>query len=414
LLYNAALHREEMLRNFYRVGQHQIERTNPWGVVIPNTQRDPGATRRMLQTLAFGAVEVMEDRAGDYVIPMRQPYSGYAKALLERQNYPDLRIYPRGPPQRPYDVTAHTLPLLFGVDVKFVGRDPSGFLKKAPLTDPAPAAIYKASDTDGWKAANAAWARGASVWRNESGDFAFSRQSDKWHEVKRPRIGLYKSFMADIDEGWTRWLLEQFGFAYSSLRNADMQAGGLRARFDSIVIADELPAAIENGHASGTMPKEFTGGLGARGAQALRDFARAGGTLIFLNGATEYGVEKLGINAKNVVAGLPPQEFYSPGSLLNVRLNLRDPLTLGLPEAITIWSESSPAWETDQAVVARYPESGILASGWLLGERHIAGAAALIHEHYGNGNVVLFGMRPQYRGQSYLTFKLFFNALTLN
>jgi Zinc carboxypeptidase len=424
LLYNSALHREEMLRNFYRIGQHQIERTKlsqatPWGVVIPRTQPDPGATRRMLQTLAFGAVEVMENGAGDYVIPMRQPYSGYAKALLERQNYPDLRLYPEGPPQRPYDVTAHTLPLLFGVDVRFVERDPGVFLRKAVLADPSPATTYKASDTDGWKAANATWARGGSVWRNAAGDFAFSRQSfsrqsGEWHEVKRPRIGLYKSFMADIDEGWTRWLLEQFGFGYSSLRNADVQAGGLRARFDSIVLADERPSAIENGHAPGTMPDEFTGGLGAKGAQALRDFARAGGTLIFLNGAAEYGIEKLGINVKNVVAGLPAQEFYSPGSLLNVRLNLRDPLTRGLPEAITVWSESSPAWETEEGVVARYPEGGILASGWLLGERHIAGAAALIHEHYGNGNVVLFGMRPQYRAQSYLTFKLLFNALTLN
>jgi hypothetical protein len=419
LLYNSALHREEMLRNFYRIGQHQIERTKPWGVVIPKTQPDPGATRRMLQTLAFGAVEVMENSAGDYVIPMRQPYSGYAKALLERQHYPDLRLYPEGPPQRPYDVTAHTLPLLFGVNVNFVERDTGRALKKAALADPAPAAIYKASDTDGWKAANAAWARGASVWRNAAGDFAFSRpgfspQDGEWREVKRPRIGLYKSFMADIDEGWTRWLLEQFGFAYSSLRNADVQAGGLRARFDSIVIADERPADIENGHAPGTMPEEFTGGLGAKGAQALRDFARAGGTLIFLNGAAEYGIEKLGINAKNVVTGLPAQEFYSPGSLLNVRLNLRDPLTRGLPESIAIWSESSPAWEKEEGVVARYPENGILASGWLLGEKHIAGAAALIHEHYGNGNVVLFGMRPQYRAQSYLTFKLFFNALMLN
>jgi hypothetical protein len=414
LLYNAALHREEMLRNFYRIGQHQIERTKPWAVIIPKNQRDPGATRRMLQTLAFGAVEVMENRAGDYVIPMRQPYSGYAKALLERQNYPDLRLYPEGPPQRPYDVTAHTLPLLFGVDVKFVERNPGGILKKAVLTDPVSAAIYKASDTDAWKAANAVWARGGSVWRNAVGDFAFSKQGDAWHEVKQPRVGLYKSFMADIDEGWTRWLLEQFGFAYSSLRNADVQAGGLRARFDDIVIADERPAAIENGRAPGTMPEAFTGGLGANGTQALRDFARAGGTLIFFNRAAEYGIDKLGINAKNVVADVPPREFYSPGSLLNVKLNLRDPLTRGLPEEIAIWSESSPAWETEEGAVARYPESGILASGWLLGERHIAGATALIHEKYGNGNVVLFGMRPQYRAQSYLTFKLFFNALTLN
>ena len=192
--------------------------------------------------------------------------------------------------------------------------------------------------------------------------------------VKRPRIGLYKSFMADIDEGWTRWLLEQFGFAYSSLRNADVQAGGLRARFDSLVIADERPDAIENGYGPDAMPAEFTGGLGAKGAQALREFARAGGTLIFLNRAAEYGIAKLGLKAKNVVGGLPPQDFYSPGSLLNVRLNLRDPITLGLPEEIAIWSESSPAWETDEPAVARYPEGGILASGWLFGEKHIAGA----------------------------------------
>ncbi len=110
----------------------------------------------------------------------------------------------------------------------------------------------------------------------------------------------------------------------------------------------------------------------------------------------------------------PPQEFYSPGSLLNARLDLRDPLTRGLPEEITIWSESSPAWDTEEGAVARYPEGGILASGWLLGEKHIAGATALLHVKYGNGNVVLFGMRPQYRAQSYLTFKLFFNALTIN
>src|SRR3984885_567335 len=150
LLHNAAVNREDMLRNFYRVGQHQIERTSPAAIVISKDQRDPGATRRMLQTLAFGAVEIMQDRGGDFVIPMRQPYSGYAKTLLEPQHYPNLRLYPEGPPQRPYDVTAHTLPLLFGVDVKFVERDPGEVLKKAALMDPAPVAIYKASDTDGW------------------------------------------------------------------------------------------------------------------------------------------------------------------------------------------------------------------------------------------------------------------------
>jgi hypothetical protein len=412
LLHNAAVNREEMLRNFYRVGRHQIERASPAAIVIAKNQRDPGATRRMLQTLAFGAVEIDRNESGDYVIPMNQPYSGYAKALLEPQHYPNLLLYPGGPPQRPYDVTAHTLPLLFGVDVRFVDRSFTS-LAKADLADPPSREVYKASDTDAWKAANASWAAGKSVWRNEDGDFAVTAQPGSgWHEVKRPRIGLYKSWMADIDEGWTRWLFEQFAFAYTSLRSADIQTGNLRARFDSIVFADEQPNAIENGHPPGSMPQEFTGGLGAKGAEALREFARAGGTLVFLNRASEYAIEKFGVKAKNVVANVPAQEFYSPGSLLNVNLDLRDPLTRGLPEKIAIWSEGSPVWNVETAEsVAKYPDSGVLASGWLLGEPRVTAKTALIHTHYGAGNLILFGMRPQYRAQSYQTFKLFFNAI---
>jgi NAD(P)-dependent dehydrogenase (short-subunit alcohol dehydrogenase family) len=165
------------------------------------------------------------------------------------------------------------------------------------------------------------------------------------------------------------------------------------------------------------MPQELTGGLGAKGAEALRAFARAGGTIIFLNRASEYANARFGLKAKNVVAGIPPQEFYSPGSLLNVKLDPRDPLTRGLPDDIAIWSEDSPVWSGESSAseaVARYAASDVLASGWLLGEKHIEGQTALIHARYGAGDLVLFGMRPQYRAQSYLTFKLFFNALLLN
>ena len=206
----------------------------------------------MLQTLAFGAVEIMRNGAGDYVIPMRQPYSGYAKALLERQNYPDLRLYPGGPPQRPYDVTAHTLPLLFGVDVKFVDRGSRRRFEKGGAARSARRglSIRLPIPMDGRRRMRPGRGAGRSGGTRPGILRSRARGAD-WHEVKRPRIGLYKSFMADIDEGWTRWLLEQFGFAYSSLRNADIQAGSLRARFDSIVFADERPDAIENGHAPG-------------------------------------------------------------------------------------------------------------------------------------------------------------------
>jgi hypothetical protein len=214
-----------------------------------------------------------------------------------------------------------------------------------------------------------------------------------------------------MDEGWTRWLLEQFEFAYGSVRNADVLAGGLRQRFDAIVFPDQPVNDLVNGYTKGAMPEEFVGGLGERGAQALREFAAAGGTLIFLNRSAGYATEHLGVKVTSVTEGVSSREFYAPGALLNARLETGHPLTLGLPAEITIWSQQSPAWAAAPGAVARYPDSAILASGWLLGDQLIAGRAALVDAKLGQGRAILFGMRPQYRAQSYQTFKLFFNAL---
>src|SRR5215471_17033149 len=426
-LYNAALHRTELLRNFYRVGQRQIARTDPAAFVITSDQRDPGATRKLIETLRFGQVEVGKGGDGSAVVSMHQPYGGWAKSLLERQKYPEDRLYPGGPPKRPYDVTANTLPLLMGVDVKAVKDSVSS---SGEWQAPAPAAgtVLKASDTDSWIAVNRAWSQGGRVWRDPAtGDFSLAAHSG-WKELKRPRVALYQAWTANMDEGWTRWLLEEFGFAYTSVHNADLQAGGLRTQYDAIVIPDQPAGSIENGHRAGSMPPEYTGGLGPKGTQALKEFAEAGGTLIFLNGATDYAISRLGVQAKTVTpartggrGGDPDfaggdrtagsSEFYSPGSLLNVKVDTRSPLAYGVPAGIAIWSEQSPAWDTQLPAVARYPESGILASGWLVGDKVLANRAALIDAPMGSGHAILFGMRPQYRAQSYLTFKMFFNAL---
>lgn len=416
LLYNAAIHREEMLRAFYRVGQDQIARTKPWGAIISKDQRDPEARRRLIQTLHFGDVEIKVDADGNFVIPFQQPYSGYAKALLERQRYPNELLYPGGPPKRPYDVTAHTLPLLFGVDARFV-EEPVRDVNRRVDFQPRKygEGYYKSSDTGGWIAANKAWTAGDHVWRNTEGDFNIgANPGPGWREIKRPRVGLYQSWTANMDEGWTRWLFENLGFTYLTLHNADIQSGELRSHFDAIIFPDQSSNSIANGNPPGSVPPEYTGGIGDRGAVALRGFVEAGGTIIFLNRASNYAIDRLGVNAKNVLANIPPREFYSPGSLLNVVLDASNPLTLGLPREIAVWSEASPAFDGAETSVARYPEHDVLASGWLLGESRIAGKSALIDARSGSGHIILFGMRPQYRAQSYLTFKLLFNALVLN
>ncbi len=411
-LYEAAIHREELLRNFYRVGQRAIARTQPAAFLIPAKQRDPGATRKLLETLAAGMVEIERTPDRSHVISMAQPYGSYAKALLEGQNYPDLRQYPGGPPVRPYDVTAHTLPLLMGVDVEVLDKPFAGDLAREDFSMPAQAETFAASDTDSWLSINRVWKSGGAVWRDPAtGDFATMQKSADWKQIHRPRIGLYKSFIPANDEGWTRWLLEQFKFAYANAGNKDVQAGSLRSRYDVLVFPDQPLSDLLDGYAKGAMPEELTGGLGDAGARALREFSTQGGTLVFLNRSTAYATQVLGVKAKNVLEGVSNREFYAPGALLNVMLDTHHGLTLGLPREITIWSEHSPAWEAKGATIARYPDAQILASGWLLGEKLIAGRAALVDASVGKGHVILFGMRPQYRGQSYQTFKLFFNAL---
>ena len=437
VLYQAALRRADLLRNFYRIGRRACERSSPWAFAVPAVQQDPGAARKLLETLAFGQVEIERAErdfeaggrrlpAGSYLIRMAQPYSSFAKTLLERQRYPDLRQYPGGPPKRPYDVTAHTLPLLLGVEVwelpaavsvPFTRASQFEFRLEERSTPPG---AWAASDITSWQAVTRAWCAGRSVWRDPASGHFFAAWGEAGGlvELKPPRIGLYKSFVPSMDEGWTRWVLEQFGFQYASLRNADISAGGLRSRYDVIILPDQPATAIREGYRRGSMPEEFVGGLGEKGRDALREFVREGGTLVCLNHSCEYAIEQLGLRLKNVVRGLSNQEFYSPGSLLKVALDRNHPLSLGLPGELTVWCEGSPAWDVPEdspaRVVARFPSAGVLASGWLLGEKYIAARAALVDYPYGAGRVVLFGMKPQYRGQSWQTLKLLFNAFLLH
>lgn len=396
LLKHAAFNRSVWLANFLRIGERAIAGFDgkwPYAIVIPADQENEAGLSTVLSIMVRGDVEVqraeagftadgVEYPAGTYVIGLHQPYGSFAKALLERQDYPDLRQYPGGPPRPPYDVTAHTLPLLMGIDVAFVDQ-PFDARLSAPIARPDP--VYRYPGVSGGGGA---------------------------------RVGLYQSYQASMDEGWTRWILEQWDIPFSSVHDADVRTGGLRNRYDVIVIPDQSANGIRHGLSASTYPEEYAGGIGDEGVSALRDFVERGGTLVTFNNASRFAVETFDLPVKNVVEGLDAQEFFAPGTLFELDLTPHA-LTEHMPPTSTAWFQRSPAWEvTDSSapitVVGHYPDDPdrVLQSGWVLHPERIAGKAALLEARVGEGRVVLFGFRPQYRAQSIATFPLFFNALT--
>jgi hypothetical protein len=329
--------------------------------------------------------------AGTHIVLMQQPYAAFAKTLLENQRYPDLREYPGGPPKRPYDVTAHTLPLLMNTSAVAIKEPFTAEMKREPV------ALVLQSRV-----------------RSDAG----------------VRVGLYKSYAPSMDEGWTRWIFDQYRFGYTSLRDQEVRAGNLRAKYDAIILPDQSVRALAEGLAAqlrsdrsegegapaGVYPPEFAGGLGEAGIKALREFAEAGGTLVTLNNASNFAIERLGVPVRNVLKGIPPREFYCPGSILRTELDASSPLAFGLEKESIAWFESSPAFEVSDPssvrVIARYGEaSNPLLSGWILGDQLIRGKAAMVEAKVGKGRVVMFGFRPQYRGQSLATLPLLFNAI---
>jgi len=234
--------------------------------------------------------------------------------------------------------------------------------------------------------------------------------------VERPRVGLYQSFVASIDEGWTRFVFErQLGVAYESLHDRDVRKGDLRRRFDVIVLPDQARRDILDGHPPGTMPAEWVGGLGPAGAASLRAFVDEGGTLVALNAATDFAIQELALPVTDVLAAeVPGSGFYCPGAILKAQVAASEPLTHGMDGGTAaLWFQNGPAFDPGPGARAllRYPEGEPLLSGLLLGGKHLYGKAALVVAPRGRGRVVLFGFRPQYRAQSWGTYVLLLNAI---
>lgn len=396
LLKNAARNRRYWLENFYNINQRAVEGWERWpeAWVIPAEQENEAGLAYLLRILTTGDVEVHQALAsfeaggrvfprGSYVIPTGQPYGSFAQTMLEVQEYPNLREYPGGPPLRPYDVTAHTLPLFMDVEA-------------VPVEALPPLAISEALGIPNW---------------------AFSLPPGL-SGPEAPRVGIYRSWQEPMEAGWTRWTLDQHGLVYDTIRDERMRAGDLARDYDVILFQSQDAASIRDGFAPGSLPPEYTGGLGEAGTRALVRFVREGGRIVAVEEATDFFIQLFDLGMSNAVERLPPEDFFIPGSILSVELEPKHSLARGKGTGTPVWFwRSSRAFEVmdardpDLEVVARYSDVNLLLSGWLSGAEYLAGQPALVEAKVGEGSVVLFGFQPDYRGQTVMTWPLLFNAL---
>jgi hypothetical protein len=349
--------------------------------------------------------------------------------------------------ETPYDVTGWTLPMQMGVTVVMVVEpvttETRAALKKidrvsaivgkvegsGPLfafSHKANAALKSVNDilnaggtVSFGKSDSMIYASNAgSILKNNGVDAKSVGDAGSAVAVKKLRVGLYEPWAGNIDEGWTKWILEQFHFPFTVVHNDDVQSGHLHAKFDSIVIAEMSTRQIVEGMQPGTVPGRYAGGIGDEGVEALREFVEQGGTLVTLGNASQFAIDRFSLPVTNIVAGLRSDEFFCSGALLRTDVK-EHPVTAGLPAQADILFERNEVFDTKPGfrgtVLASYiANRNPLRSGYLIGADRIEGKAAALDVVLGQGHVILIGFRTQWRGQSHGTYKFLFNAMYYN
>ncbi len=463
----------------------------PFGWIVPADQRDATTTARMFDKLMLGGVEIYRAEAafesggrtwpaGTWIVPTAQPFGGFVRTMFERQDYPDLRRMtqlwqgvPSGVdvseagPMRPYDVAGWTLPLQMGVACEELDAPVDvtmSRLEAVPwpeggVTGRGGAFLFSPADLGAYTAAAALQAAGGRISRTReaftldgsafpAGTFAVSgtgaadaaaiaartgvtmvrgRAGGSPAPVAALRLGHYAPWQGSMDEGWMRWILDEYGLPYTRLRNERVRAGALGEEFSVISLASLNARSIVEGNPPGRVPPEYAGGIGEEGVENLKEFVRAGGTLVCNESSCAFAIEAFGLPIEDVSRQTGRDGFYAAGSVVRMTYDPAHPVAWGMPaDGIAFWqrgalfqiagSEGADPLIGEIAVVAHFPddpEAEILLSGYLEHPELIAGRPTVLTVAYGEGRIVLFGFTFHNRAQAYAAFPLFFNTLFL-
>ncbi|HEY6970222.1 MAG TPA: M14 metallopeptidase family protein [Candidatus Angelobacter sp.] len=464
-------YREELMRGVARMANQAVQTANAdeyWRIPLDD-QRDPITATRLAALMVEHGVEVrLASDKKSFLIATAQPYGRFVEEMMGIQRYPEVRPVSGSGILEPYDVAAWSLPLMMGVKAEKV-RLPSGEQQSSGIISNVPwptgglegkGSYYSISATRNSVSAliNAAQKAGEQVYIAQRSEQApevvfraggsLASSAEKMHltlkarpdlpqgavPLKPVRVALYKPYVASLDEGWTRFLLEQYGFPVKNIENKDVRAGNLNASWDVIILPDSSREVILEGRASREgyfedFPPEYSGGIGREGLRALREFVEKGGTLITLARAADaLSGEEFNLPLRNVLSAsggegrraVSTSDFNIPGSLLRIYLDTAHPVAWGMPTEVAgffdtpvAFQTSAPAPEIERSVIAWYPDDAkdILISGYAHGAERLERKAAAVSFTKGKGKIVMFGFRVQHRAQTEGTFQLLFNAI---
>lgn len=487
----ASKFKKTILGNMYQKASNGIlkgETESPYAFVIKPEQHDELAQYKLLQILMNMGVEIQRSQReftadgvsyprGTCVVFAGQHCRPYIISLLKRTFYHlgAYSKYPDGTPVVPYDLSTYTIAEFMGVRLHEVEKPFEGVFEvlgsiRFPRGDVAEKApngwLLDGSVNDAFLGINRLLRKGIVVHRIldpvvteektfEPGSFYIPKAEEiegelrkvckrchvifvaappalKSKPVKMMKIGVYQRYYGgNADEGWTRWLLEQYRFRYRTIMDKDIQRGRLAQKYNVIILPSDakemlLGEGIEEyyekrwggGFTMPNYPEEYRSGFGKEGVEKLKEFVENGGTLLCFGDSSNFAIEELNLPVKNVLKDVKNTDFVCPGSTLHVDVNETHPLAWGIQEDLMIIFRHHPAFAVkprvnneDYHVVLSYPEKHIMESGWLTGEKYLSNKSAMIEAKIGKGRVVLYGFQPQMRAQPEATFKLLFNAL---
>ena len=461
------------------------ENRDPRGFIIPSDQADFSTATKFVNTLLKNGVDVhrattefavgdVSYPAGSYVVRSDQAFRPHVMDMFEPQQHPNDFAYPGGPPIAPYDNAGWTLAFQMGVEFDRIldGFQGPFTLIEALIETPRGAVlggdrdgyVFDHRDNNAFLAVNRLLAEGRQVaWLLEApvgvdlpvgAFYVAANQVDRsglealaaetgldFHAVaaprtetlrlRRPRVALWDRYGGSIPSGWTRKILEDFGFDFEVIFSAEIAEGDLRRRFDVLILEDGAVPPPTGGGAYGSLyepnrvPAEYRDRIGSitavQGVPEILDFARAGGTVIAVGSSSWLGqYAGLPLSDHLVENGRPlsGEQYYTPGSIHSLKIEHDSPLTHGLEDRLDVMISHSPLFDlapgADAAGVVRlgwFDTDRPLRSGWAWGQEHMQGGTALIQARLGDGELFLFTPRITFRSQSHAAFPLLFNGI---